>query len=139
MGHVTVTIAGRPYRMACADGEEAHLEELARTFEGKINELRGSFGEIGDQRITVMAALTLADELAEARRRIAAFEADKHALTEAQRATRASDEGWIATVAEKLTEAAERIESMSQQLNSGAMKPAAGFAGMGGAEADDAG
>jgi cell division protein ZapA len=128
MAHVTVTIAGRPYRMACADGEEAHLEALARTLQGKIDELRGSFGEIGDQRITVMAALTLADELAEAKRRIAAFEASDRALAEARDAAKASNDGWMAAVAEKLTEAAVRIESMSQVLNSVGAKPAAMFA-----------
>ena len=58
MAHVTVSIAGRVYRMACGEGEEAHIEGLARAVDAKIDGLRISFGEIGDQRITVMAALT---------------------------------------------------------------------------------
>lgn len=64
MAHVTVTIAGRAYRMACGEGEEAHLEGLAAQVDAKIAEIRGAFGEIGDQRITVMTALTFADEVA---------------------------------------------------------------------------
>src|SRR5690348_9468646 len=66
MAHVNVSIAGRTYRMACGDGEEQHLVDLAARLDRKIDELRGSFGEIGDNRITVMAALTIADQLAEA-------------------------------------------------------------------------
>ena len=75
MAQVNVLIAGRTYRMACADGEEDHLKGLAARLDGKIVELRGSFGEIGDGRITVMAAITMADDLSEAERRIAALEA----------------------------------------------------------------
>ena len=65
MPQVTVTIAGKAYRMACADGEEAHLAGLAQLFDGKIGEMRRTFGEIGDMRLHVMAAITIADDLAE--------------------------------------------------------------------------
>ena len=80
MPQVTVTIAGRTYRMACGDGEEQHLEGLAALFDGKIEEMRKSFGEIGDMRLHVMAAITIADELADTRRRMAALEGEVAAL-----------------------------------------------------------
>src|SRR5260370_42205490 len=67
MAQVSVTIDNRKYRLACNEGEEARLETLAGMIDGKIGELRASFGEIGDQRLVVMAALTIADTLAEAR------------------------------------------------------------------------
>jgi cell division protein ZapA len=116
MAHVTVTIAGRPYRMACADGEEKHLEGLGHQVDEKITELKRSFGEIGDQRITVMAAVTFADELTEANRKIAALEAEKRTLLEAQGTAQASQEGWILSVAEALNKAAARIENASQAM-----------------------
>jgi len=71
---INVTIDGRSYRMACGEGEEAHLTGLAATLDGRIAEMRKSFGEIGDMRLQVMAALTIADELAELRSRIATLE-----------------------------------------------------------------
>ena len=71
MAQAVVTIAGRIYRMNCDEGEEAHIERLAQQVDAKIGELRGAFGEIGDQRIVVMAALTIADELSVARREAA--------------------------------------------------------------------
>ena len=52
--------------MACEDGQEAHLLGLARISIGRIDNLRKDFGEIGDTRLTVMAALTVADELTDA-------------------------------------------------------------------------
>src|SRR5258708_23589910 len=65
MGQVSVTINGRQYRMACDDGQEDHLTRLAEDLDQRIEQLRTDFGEIGDMRLTVMAALIVADELSE--------------------------------------------------------------------------
>jgi len=59
MSQVNVTINGRQFRMACEDGQEDHLMDLAREFDIRIEGLRAKFGEIGDTRLTVMAAITL--------------------------------------------------------------------------------
>ena len=63
MATVAVVIAGRSYRMACGEGEEGHLQSLARHVDQTLAQLRKGFGEIGDQRLTVMTAITIADEL----------------------------------------------------------------------------
>ena len=57
MSHINVTINGRQYRMACEEGQEVRLLKLAEGFESRIQNLRGMFGEIGDSRLVVMAAL----------------------------------------------------------------------------------
>ncbi len=72
MSQVSVTIDGRKYRLACNPGEEARLESLAGLIDEKIGEMRKTFGEIGDQRLVIMAALTIADNLTEARDEAAA-------------------------------------------------------------------
>src|SRR5215469_11193719 len=77
---VSVTIAGHVYRMACAEGEEARLQGLARQIDERIETLRRNFGEIGDQRLVIMAAITVADDLAEARGRITALEEEMAGL-----------------------------------------------------------
>ena len=66
MSHINVTINGRQYRMACEEGQEVRLLKLAESLESRIEALRGKFGEIGDARLTVMAALTVCDELLDA-------------------------------------------------------------------------
>ena len=71
---VTVEIDGKVYRMACGDGEEEHLEGLARRFDGTVQDLKGAFGPIGDQRLTVMAGITAMDRLHEAEKRIGKLE-----------------------------------------------------------------
>ena len=53
MAQVTVTIDGKAYRMACDEGQEEHLISLASRFDRYVMHLKDSFGEIGDQRLTV--------------------------------------------------------------------------------------
>ena len=65
MSQVTVTIDGKAYRMACEEGQEAHLTELASQFDRYVGHLKGQFGEIGDLRITVMAGIMVMDEMAD--------------------------------------------------------------------------
>jgi cell division protein ZapA len=117
MSQVSVTINGRQFRMACEDGEEGHLVELARELDARISGLRAKFGEIGDTRLTVMAAITVADELVEAGLRIKRLEEELAALEDARGA--ASDRTTAAqtSVAAALSAAAERIESITKKLN----------------------
>jgi cell division protein ZapA len=117
MSHVNVTINGRQYRMACEEGQEPRLLQLAEDLESRITALRGKFGEIGDARLTVMSALIIADELLDANQRMARLEEQiavlqdgRHAAGDRQRATQAA-------VAAALNSAAERLERMTQTLN----------------------
>lgn len=115
MAQVTVSIAGRSYRMACTDGEEAHLQGLAAKIDSTIEEFRGSFGEIGDQRLLVMAAVAVADELAEANRKIDSLKKDIEALGEERDRMEAERSEWADTVASALESAAERMERMAKE------------------------
>ncbi|KAA3517567.1 cell division protein ZapA [Agrobacterium vitis] len=75
MAQVTVTIDGKAYRMACEEGQENHLTDLASQFDRYVSHLKSQFGEIGDLRVTVMAGIMVMDELSELKRRISAAEA----------------------------------------------------------------
>ena len=117
MAQVTVTIAGRTYRMACGDGDEPRLERLAALFDGKIDEMRGAFGEIGDMRLHVMAALTIADEFDETRQRLEALESELAVLKQRFQAGEERAQASEIYVAETLTRTAERIERLAKSLN----------------------
>jgi cell division protein ZapA len=67
MGHVTVTINSRTYRLRCGDGEEQRLVALANQVKARVDRLLSEFGNVGDDRILLMAALLIADELMDAR------------------------------------------------------------------------
>ena len=116
MPHVSVTIAGRQYRMACDEGQEEHLIRLARDIDERITQLRGAFGEIGDQRLVVMAAITIADELAGARGRIRALESDIESQRDARASAMARIEASEEEVARTIDAVAERIERLVADL-----------------------
>lgn len=71
MGTATVTLNGRTYRLGCGDGEEARLKELSDYVAAKVDGLSAAVGQVGNDRLLVMAALIIADELFETRERIA--------------------------------------------------------------------
>ena len=116
MPQVNVTISGKAYRMACGEGEEPHLEGLARLYDDKIQEMRQAFGEIGDMRLHVMAALMVADEASELQRRVAKLEADL-ALLQGDAGSADRRLGEVEDrAAEALVAAAERIEGVARSL-----------------------
>ncbi|MBL8566664.1 MAG: cell division protein ZapA [Hyphomicrobiaceae bacterium] len=63
MGQVSVIINGRNYRLACSDGEEGRLLELATHVKARVDQLTREFGQVGDDRLLLMTALLVADEL----------------------------------------------------------------------------
>jgi cell division protein ZapA len=113
MAELAVMIAGRVYRVACDEGEEVRLGDLAQLVDAKISALRQRFGEIGDQRLIIMAAITLADERAEANTRVRELESEIARL----KASSTPAPGWAEQVAVSLSEAAQRIEHVAQDLN----------------------
>jgi cell division protein ZapA len=116
MAHVSVTINGRQYRMACDDGQEHHLARLAHDLDQRISNLRTTFGEIGDMRLTVMAALMLIDELAEVRQRMHRIETEFTGLQHARAAAADQSEAVEADIAAAFNSAAERIEKAVRLL-----------------------
>lgn len=116
MAHVTVTINGKTYRMACNEGEEHNLLSLSERFDGYVSQLKGSFGEIGDQRLTVMAGVMVTDELQEIEKRVRSLEADiatlKVSRDEALGKAHANDSELTA----QLAKTTERIEALARKL-----------------------
>jgi cell division protein ZapA len=117
MSHINVTINGRQYRMACEEGQEMRLLKLAENLESRVESLRGKFGEIGDARLTVMAALTACDELLDASHRIRALEEELDALRNVRVAASERARATQTAVANALNSAADRIEKTTQMLN----------------------
>lgn len=122
MAAVIVNIAGRSYRLSCDDGEEPRLEQLARYVEGKILGMKDGFGEIGEQRIVVMAALSIADEATDARGKAQAMEMDLAALRAELDAAKKAAAALEERVASAVEEAARRLEQLNSELQKSPVK-----------------
>ena len=123
MASVNVTIDGRQFRMACEDGQEEHLAALAADFDARITDMRSKFGEVGDQRLTIMAALTIADQLAETVNKLRQVEAELPALRAAQVLANDRAQATQAAVVAAFNAAAERLERVAKRLNQSVSGP----------------
>lgn len=99
MAQVTVQINGRGYQVACGDGEQDRIAGLAAYVDEKVQELVGAIGNVGDQRLLVMASLLLADEIFETRE------------GGAPKPARDGSAEAIAALAERLDRLAAKLES----------------------------
>lgn len=123
MPEVNVDINGRKYRMACEEGQQKHLIGLAERFNSQVEALKGAVGEIGDNRLTVMAGIAVVDELAEAERRIKDLEREVTILTRAGQEVAAEIETLEARFAGKLSEAAKVLDGVAGALDEAAPLP----------------
>ncbi|WP_018235549.1 cell division protein ZapA [Ensifer sp. BR816] len=124
MAQVTVTIDGKAYRMACEEGQEDHLSDLAARFDQYVGHLKGQFGEIGDLRLTVMAGIMVMDELSEVNRRLKNLEAEVGNLKNS-RDTNLSDQARSEdALATALTEVTAQIQEITAKLNGRPVPPA---------------
>ena len=110
MSQVSVTINGRQFRMACEDGQEGYLMNLAGEINNRINGLRSKPGGISDTGLIVMLAITLADELAEAGQRVKRLEEELVAVADRNKSAQTG-------IAAALSNAAERVENVTMVLN----------------------
>jgi len=102
---VNAMVNGRAYTIACDEGEEEHLRELAAYVDGKVRELLGSVGQVGDTRLMLMAAILITDEY-------------MHAMDKLRTQTQSlSDAANAETIAvEALEAAARRVEDIAASL-----------------------
>lgn len=113
---VNVMVNARAYTIACDDGEEDHLRELAAHVDAKVRELLESVGQVGDIRLMLMAALLITDEYFEASSRVNshAQEAGAAKSAHAEVSDRLDKSEQIAFAA--LEKAALRIDDIAARL-----------------------
>jgi cell division protein ZapA len=116
MAQITVTIDGKSYRMACDEGQEEHLIDLAQRFDRYVSHLKGSFGEIGDQRLTVMAGIMVMDELAEIQKRVKGLETEMATLRKTRDEALLQADKNDATLTSALSMLASRLEALAGRL-----------------------
>jgi cell division protein ZapA len=107
---VNVMVNGRAYTIACDDGEEGHLKELAAQVDAKAREVLASVGQVGEVRMLLMAALLIADERHElSSKPETAGDGEKHGLhLRAEQAEGAA--------ADALEAAAKKLEDIAVRL-----------------------
>jgi cell division protein ZapA len=111
MAQVTIEVNGRPYVVGCEDGQEANLRELAALFDSQVRQVSSEVGQLGETRLFLMGALLMADELADAKARLARANAELGHV-------RARQDQAEHRAASALDAAARRIEALAEKAAS---------------------
>jgi cell division protein ZapA len=97
MAEVELIIAGRPYRVACRNGEEETLRQAGALVDAKSREALAGLGTLSESRQLLFAALLLADQIVDGRE----FEVPK---------------GPDDELVQRTNKLAERLESLADRL-----------------------
>ena len=111
MSHVSVTVNGHPYKIACDDGQEPRIRRLANYVDAQVGQFVKNLGQVGEARLLLLAALVTANELSDAN------EAREQETSRA-RATASEAEGETEAAADAIHGIAQRIEAIAARLES---------------------
>jgi cell division protein ZapA len=118
MAQVTIVVNGRCFRMGCREGEEARVQELAREIDMHVQHIKSGSRTVQDERLFLMAAIIMADQLWDAREEILRLQR----LAGDLRAYQVIDGGAQALQRDlnKALEASGKIEALHPRSNGGA-------------------
>ena len=109
MGQISLTVNGRPFAVTCDDGQETRIRRLGQYVDTKVAEFVGNLGQVGEARLLLLAALVIADELADANEALR-LERSGARAAEADAATEAAASG-INRIAQRVEAIAARLET----------------------------
>ncbi|WP_370156814.1 cell division protein ZapA [Ferrovibrio sp.] len=110
MGQVNLTVNNRLYSIGCDDGEEEQVRRLAKVLDGRVRELAALVGQVGEARLMLMTALTLADDLETAQAELATLKGEISGLREEQKTAEGGADALVG-LAQKLEDIAAKLES----------------------------
>ena len=108
MAQVTVRVGGYSHPVACQDGQERHLTNMAAEVDKRIGALKAMGMQFGETRMLLLAALQLADETGDLMAENAALKAGGAVAAPAPAPDHA--------LAERLNRVAEAIEAIAATL-----------------------
>ena len=108
MSKADITVRGKTISIACAEGQEAHIQNLGSRFDERLKALESAIGDVGDMRLLVAAGLSLIDELDDARNKGA--DADVSDLDNRITLIERTAASALSDAASRITRIAERIE-----------------------------
>ena len=101
MAKADITLRGRNYSIACAPGQENRIVALSQQLDARVKHIASAVGDIGEDRLLLITALALLDEL------------------DAARQAGGSSPAAEQKAAEAMAAVSERIEALAARLESG--------------------
>jgi cell division protein ZapA len=111
LGQVSLTVNGHPFAVTCEDGQETRIRRLGQYVDAKVAEFVKSLGQVGEARLLLLAALVVADELADANEALRAARGGTRAAEAVTAGVADPPGGGINAIAQRAEPIAARLES----------------------------
>ena len=111
MSQVAVTVNGRPFKIACDDGQEPRIRRLAQYVDSRVAEFVRSLGQVGEARLLLLAALVIADELSDANEALAQQRSEARAAEGEAAGAADAAAGGVHEIAQRIEAIAARLET----------------------------
>ncbi|MCA0371332.1 MAG: cell division protein ZapA [Proteobacteria bacterium] len=118
MSNIQIEVNGRSYGIGCDDDQEEHIRRLVRQFDNHVKNLAQNVGQIGDQKLFLMAALLLADEAHELKQKLSSTEAELARLRDQRIDSSDAQKGMQDKISEFETQMQQLVELASQSFDS---------------------
>ena len=82
MANVNIKFNGKEFLLSCENGQEEHLEELSLHLNEKFNNLKTSLGNIGENKLLLIASIKVMDEYFETKKKINKQKIEFNKITE---------------------------------------------------------
>ena len=115
MAKADISVYGKRYLIACENGQENHLRQLAVKFDERVQDMAGVLGEIGSERLFIAAAISFIHELDETSK-TAPIDAGAAQLDAAPETTVIETPAIDPAAIDALKQAAERINQLAQRI-----------------------
>lgn len=107
MSQVEIRVNGREYRITCEAGQEERLQKLSAFLDKRVSAMSADLPDISDARLMLLSALTVCDELFEARERLEDMDGAGDAL----------DPDTMGGAARAIDAAAKRVSEIAAKLD----------------------
>ena len=118
MAQLTVKINGYAYNVGCEDGQEAHLQEMARQVERRIENIKALGGQSGESRLLLLAALLMADELHDTGIELATLRQPSKAMVEPPNAPAETADRVDSRTKSRIAKLARKAEDIAASIDS---------------------
>jgi cell division protein ZapA len=106
-----LTVNGRAFAVTCEDGQEARIRRLGQYIEAKVAEFVRGVGQVGEARLLLLAALVIADELADAEEAFRVEQNGSQAADARAASTAEAMASGIHAIAQRIEAIAARLET----------------------------
>ena len=117
MANVNIKFNGKDFLLSCEDGQEDHLEELAKNLNDKFEKLKNDLGNIGENKLLLITAIKVMDEYFDTKKNVEKKKVELTNLTEKFKELKSLVYGYKDEKEDEATKLNNDINNLQKELD----------------------